>query len=162
MLINKIKINKNGSVHINYKLMIKDDPNTGEVWNTLSLTSDERPASGFNQAFIGLMPHVTEICELPVEDEDNLRVNGARFTYSGDANVMGVQIFAEKILAESETSLMLKTPHKLEQSDNPKKQMSRDCVEALRTLIEEAFKYINGERGQIEMNLTAKDGEAAS
>lgn len=164
MLVQKIKINKNESVSISYKMLVKNDEKAGEIWNSVKLTSEDRPASTFFTALSNLKPHIVEICELPKDDKKNIVVNGATFTYAGEDNILGARILGLKVLHGSDMDLDLITPHKIEEpyseSDGENKLFSPKCVNALKQLIQEAEAFIQGERDQYALELvTNSDNE---
>jgi hypothetical protein len=156
MLIQKVKVNKNKSVSIAYREFIKDDEETGEIWNAISLTTDDYPGQGFYKALGSLTPHVSAICEFSLGGED-IKVKGVEFTHTGEDNILGARILAEKVLHNSDINLELKTPHKIESpyndADTDDKSFSKDCVKILNKLIEETEKYIAGERDQLSLDL---------
>jgi len=156
MLIKKVKINKNESVQLEFKQLIKNDAEEGEKWNTIKITSEDRPSIAFYEALNKLVPHVAEICEFTT-NENNLKVKGVEFTYTGTDDIMGARILAEKILHNSDVNLQLKTPHKISEpyndTDTQDKLFSEEAVQALQKILEETEEYIKGERDQLKLDL---------
>lgn len=90
-------------------------------------------------------------------------VKGVSLSYSGDNDVMGATISCQKRLNSSNSPLMINTPHKFAEKHsegmNAEFLLSGGCVEALEALIEQAEKYLDGERAQLKLDLTENAGK---
>lgn len=145
---------KDSKVHIEYQVerVVNDIPDYDEF----ILNCVDKPLPAFELAMLGLRKHVLEICEMQVDDTEimKVKVKGVSFSYSGD-DVMGATISASKTLASSNAPLIINTPHKFDQPHNENQGtemcLSDDCVSVLVELLEQAEKYLDGERAQLEM-----------
>lgn len=154
-IITKVKLGKDSKVHIEYKVerMVKDTPDYDEF----TLNCVDKPLPAFELVFIKLRKHVLEICELPSDETDIAKVivKGVSFSYSGESDVMGVTITASRTLAKSNAPLIINTPHKFDRPHNENQGtemcLSDDCALLLAELLEQAEKYLDGERAQLEM-----------
>ena len=153
--ITKIKLGKDSKVHIEYK--VPRTTESGQDFDQFTLDCVDKPLPALELAMLNLRKHVLDICEMPVDDTEvmKVKVRGVSFSYSGDDDVMGATITASKILARSNAPLMINTPHKFDQPHNENQGtemlLSDDCVNVLVELLEQAEKYLDGERAQIEM-----------
>jgi len=152
MRITKVKY-KNDKVEIHYLKPSMADP---DQYDEYTMKCTDKPLQTFIDAFHLLVPAVLEICEFSGEDAQNYKVFGVSFAYTED--IMGAVISAQKTLVDSNTPLNLNTPFKPSESysgegcdDNCLSSASRKVLESL---IEEAIKYVNGDRAQL--NLFAK------
>lgn len=151
MRFKKIKITSDEKIHLEY-----EEENRQGSFDEYSFTSSEKPRPEFYKAMQDLAEFVCEICEFPSEDVEKIAVRGVSFSYAGEDDTMGAVITAQKELIYSNCPLNINTPHKpsdfySEQEGDPDQLLSSDCVYALEELIEEAEKYIDGERAQIDM-----------
>ena len=153
--ITKVKLSKDSKVHIEYQ--IPRTTESGNDFDQFTLNCIDKPLPAFELAMLNLRKHVLDICEMPVNDTEvmKIKVNGVSFSYSGDNYVMGATIMASKTLAKSNSPLLINTPHKFDQPQNENQGtemcLSDDCVNVLVELLEQAEKYIDGERTQLEM-----------
>lgn len=152
--ITKIKLGKDSKVHIEYK--VPRTTESGQDFDQFTLDCVDKPLPALELAMLNLRKHVLEICEMPVDDTEvmKVKVRGVSFSYSGD-DVMGATITASKTLVKSNAPLMINTPHKFDQPHNENQGtemcLSDDCVNVLVELLEQAEKYLDGERAQLEM-----------
>lgn len=150
--IKKFKFTKVDRVSINYDSYNKK----AETWDEYSLICADEPRPDLRLALSRLAIHVVDMCELPFNYENRIKVNGVTFSYGGDDEVMGAVIVSQMELDNSNCSLNLNTPHKASDSYNqgeadPKQLLSDDCIEALNYLCEELELYINGDRAQLSL-----------
>ena len=121
-----------------------------------SLSCNEKPLPSFTKAMNALVDHVLEICELGDEQARSLTVTGVSFNYQGDEEIMGAVITAEKNLDTANAPLVLNTPHLPSRDasahgDQP--VLTPECVTDLLRLQQEAEKYVNGQRLQMQLKL---------
>lgn len=161
--ITKIKLGKESKVHIEYR--VPRSTEDGDDYDLFTLDCVDKPLPAFEDAMMELRKHVLDICEMPADDLEVMKVivKGVSFSYSGDDDVMGATIIAIKTLNKSNTRLMINTPHKFSQphSENQGAEMclSYDCIMVLEELIEQAEKYLDGERAQLKLDLTGNAGK---
>jgi hypothetical protein len=145
-LITKIKSSK-GRIFIAYS----DKSGTNEDEFTLNCLDE--PLDSFRKAMADLKPHVQEWLEIEQPEWcEDLVIKGVSFSWTD--GIMGAVITCEKPLTYAQSPLNLNTPHKPQHpySDGDDEALEYclkdECVFALEKLIEEAKKYINGERAQ--------------
>ena len=146
--IRKVKIDNKGKVTIEYHVFKMPT----QHWDEHSMTSMDAPAPDFLNALAALVPHALGICELPTSYGDQMRVSGVSFSYSGDNDDMGAVITAQKKLLESNSPLVINTPHNMSLSETGKNLLTVDCVKALEALQDAALSYVDGERAQMDIN----------
>lgn len=159
----KIKITPENKVFLEYQ-----EPAGEFSWNDLTFQCSDPGRPEFYDAFKALAEHVVDMCELPVEDLDKLKitVKGVSFSYGGENEVMGATISASRKLERSNSPLNLVTPHKPSepygkgQDEDLNGLLDPDCVDALKALQAEAFRYLKGERAQVD--LFADEAEPAA
>src|SRR5689334_8264422 len=82
MQINKVSI-KSEKIHLEYSKRIPKA--SGEfLVDDYSMTCSEPALHGFYDTLHSLRAHVCEICELPVEYEEGMKVIGVSFTYDDE------------------------------------------------------------------------------
>lgn len=150
MVITKIKY-RSERVLIEWKDNLEDDANKFTVDIKIP------PHASFLNAIMGLRKHVNEICEEGLKDKElhKLEITGISFSHTN--GIMGAVITAQKILENSNSPLILNTPHKSEQfysesgEGDPKMLLSPDCIAALMLLCEEAEEYL--QKDDVQLNL---------
>lgn len=153
--IKKVKVTSDNKIKVIYEQRNK----TNDGWDEYSFTCSDPPRPEFYKALNALAPHVIEMCELPEDYVDRIKVRGVTFDYSGQNEVMGAVIIAQMELDKSYTKLNLNTPHKARapysefSPPDPMQLLSDECIQALENLCDEVELYIKGERAQ--MNLFA-------
>ena len=145
----KIKRDSVNRVHLEY------EQRNGKTWDEHMMTSADEPAKAFPEAMNALAEHVLDICELPAEWLNRIRVSGVSFSYGGDAEVRGATLIATRRLDHA-NPMNLITPHKPEDSYSgnevePETLLSPACVRALDALCEAAQAYLNGARAQLAL-----------
>ena len=153
MRIKKIKL-LDGKVKIEYEVLEGD-----KIKEEYSLTSVDKPLPSFSAALQALSQSVIDICELPQQDVEYIGIIGVSFSFAGDKQVMGAVITAQKKLKKSDAPLNLNTPHKIKEfygeTGSKHQLLDSETIDKLSTLIEEAERYITGERQQINLFDTA-------
>lgn len=134
MNISKVKL-KDDRVIIEYEK--KSD--VVERNNQFALACADEPLPEFTAALTGLARYVLEICELPEDMLNRVKVTGV--TYSSTGAVVTAQIS----LLKSNCPLNINTPHVAES------EMTPMCVTALQHVRDEAKRYVLGERAQGEL-----------
>lgn len=142
-----------------------EELNRNGGWDEYSMKSAEEPAPSFEHALDDLAPHVEQMCELTTNDHQvhPYTVRGVSFSYGGDHDVMGATITAERTLTNSNSPLILNTPHKIaepyaEGSDETQ-VMTNDCLIDLERLQNEAEDYLEGKRAQMDMFNEGEESE---
>lgn len=155
-IITKVKLRKENKIHIEYKVERKI--NGKSDYDEFTLSCVDKPRPEFEIVFMDLRKHVLEICELPadVSDIEKVIVKGVSFSYSeseSGESIMGATITASRSLSKSNASLIINTPHKFDTPHNDKQPktflLTPECADLLNELIDEAEKYIDGNRAQL-------------
>ena len=114
----------------------------------------EAPLPSFTDALAALGKYVCEICELP----DSYRMKAFRMSsvsFKWYDDILGANLTAVKSVENASGGIALNTPHKTEKpigkNADPKFCFTKDCAKALRTLLDEVTKYVDGERLQTDM-----------
>ncbi|MBI3582400.1 MAG: hypothetical protein HY096_00435 [Nitrospinae bacterium] len=149
MRIKKIKL-LDEKVKIDYEVLEGD-----KIKEEYSLTSIDKPLPSFSAALQGLAMSVVDICELNKQDINYIIVTGVSFSHSGEKQVMGAVISAQKKLKKTDALLNLNTPHKIEdfygETGSKQQLLDDDTIKKIYDVIEEAEKYIAGERQQKDL-----------
>lgn len=162
--ITKIKLGKDSKVHIEYR--VPRTTESGDDFDQFVLDCVDKPLLALELAMLNLRKHVLDICEMPIDDTEvmKVKVKGVSFSYSGENDVMGATITASRTLERSNAPLMINTPHKFAEPHNENQGMkmclSDDCILVLVELLEQGEKYLDGERAQLEI-LNKDQDEAA-
>ena len=152
MRIKKVKLTKEGKIHLEY-----EERNKADSWDEFSMTCSDEATPEFYAALAALAPHVRDMCELPARYLDRITVRGVSASYAGDNDTMGATIIAQMELRHSNTNMNITTPHKASEpySDtgeaDEKQLLDEDCTSDLETLFDECIKYIKGERKQLKL-----------
>lgn len=158
MRIRKVKITKYDQIAIVYEdgFMNRDE---------YSITCRDKARPEFYEALDALREHVIEMCELPEDYLERIKVKGVSFSYGGEFETMGATISASMELENSYQDLNLNTPHKASAMYNPDapvddmQLLTEDCIEALEALQYECEAYIKGDRAQGSLFGEVNDGE---
>ncbi len=162
MHVTKIKI-KQDRVFVEYDKAVMVDEK--ELVNKYSIDSPEQPVGAFKDAFQKMDFFLIELCELcdkpsevPVMCED-VTITGLSFKYS-EGELSSAIITGTKALAYSNSPLILNTPNKsVCDGDNEitnfdrMKHLTDPCIAGLKSVLEYAKNYVEGERLQIEIDL---------
>lgn len=148
------------------KFKLKDDDvfvkyerpsDSAAVPDTVTLESGEAPRVELREAMKALREDIIEMTELPI-DEAGLKVIGITYTH-GD--YQGVVITALRELDNSNSPLVLNTPHFTSGNDNDSDMnvYSMECAERLDALEELVFAYVDGDRQQQELEFEDAEPE---
>lgn len=124
-----------------------------------SASYKDNPLPSFGPALDALAPLVCELCELPRDYMTGLTVSGLTLAESG--KVECVTIVAKKEIAGNSRPFNIATP--LIPIDQPEEGEGSHLTIAqailVETALEEARKYIRGERSQGQMKLTPEESK---
>jgi hypothetical protein len=143
------KIKFDGSkMRLEYEQPRKDgDP------DEFTLLCADAPAPEFTEAFAALAQDVIAICELPSDQLSKIKVRGVTLTYSND--IMGACITALKTLKSANAPLVINTPHLPAEAyggdDTASPTLDTATCDRLRSVCEQAARYLNGERAQASL-----------
>ena len=165
MHITKIKI-KQDRVFVEYdKVVVVADK---ELLNKYSIDSPEHPVGAFKEAFQKMDFFLIELCELGDKPDDvvimceDVNITGLSFKYT-DSELSSAIITGTKQLAYSNSPLVLNTPNKsINVGDgefNKMVHLTDPCIAALKSVIEHAKNYVEGERLQVEIELPQTDDQ---
>jgi len=150
MRIKKVKIQSDDRILIVYE----QKNNTGKI-DELSLNCAERAEPTFYKSLQALNESVAEICE--IDKPEKIIVTGITFSYSGEKEVMGAVITAQRKLLHSNCPLNLNTPHKIEtfhaEKGDDKQLLPEKSINLLYKVHEECERYINGNREQQKLDI---------
>jgi len=152
---NKIRYDNKGRVCLVYDEILSDDK-----VNEYSIKCTDVPRDEFKQSLAALKIHVVNICEIPKKQAERLEIRGVSLSWKH--GIMGAVITALKTLEHSNAPLILNTPHLPETSYSEEGEMSclsSKCLENIRTLMEEARRYLEGDRAQINLFFPGVEGE---
>jgi len=127
------------------------------------ITSRDNPLPSFAKALDALAPVVCAICGLPDGYKDGLTANGAYI--SAVAGVDAVALVASKQLPDNNRPFNISTPLRLmsapetEGAANP--PLLEKQIAAIQEVLDEAKKYVKGDRAQGQIALEAEEGEEA-
>ncbi len=152
MAIRFTKIKYDGSqVEIHYE-------KGAEYADKYTLKCSEPPRPELGKAFMDLGVEVINLCELPDDYLSRIIVRSVSLNYSGKNETMGATITAQMELYNSNCPLNINTPNKPVEPYNAdcdyddktyaKTCLSCECVDKLEELIEEAGRYVDGQRAQ--------------
>lgn len=144
----KIKLEKDGKV----KLEFFEEKQNGGDPDEHTFVSSDRPNPSFPNSMLRLRKAVCEICELPTTDDfiRSIEVRGLSISHS-ERDGMGITITALRNLEHSDCPLVLNTPHKTEDGENPKRIMPSWAFNECMVVMEEAQAYLEGDREQIDL-----------
>lgn len=114
---------------------------------THALSSVERPAPSYIEAFRGLIRPILKLLQLPDDYAEGLRVTGVSFTHEEERG-RGVVVTALKTLDNASAPLVLNTPYLPESSENDEPTVPVELANALDVLCDAAESYMAGEREQ--------------
>lgn len=149
MEINKVKYDyKKGTVDIDYTLERENSEDDIKV----HLCSRDKPLDTFAVALNCLAPYVEKICQFADGYCESAEVRSVSFSHTN--GIMGAVITALIPVSTANSQVIVNTPHLpsegySDSEDFKAPVLPSACVDMLEVLIEEATRYINGER-QIE------------
>jgi hypothetical protein len=118
--------------------------------DTVTLESSDPPLPELREALQAMAEHMVAICELPAKWTEEIRIVGVTVTYSDD--VRGLVITGLRRLQGHAAPLVLNSPH----ATNEEKEQGPytvACGPALDELEEEVWRYVDGERAQLQLSL---------
>lgn len=139
--------------------VIKDKEN--DIIDEFDFKSKDKALPELYNALQTMAYHACRICEFPQSYDKNVTVLGVSFSYvelEDRDDVMGAVITFSKVLDNSNSPLIINTPFKSSEHYNTDENgesplddailLTPACVDALKDLELEAFRYIDGERGE--------------
>ena len=152
MQITKVKYH-GGNTEICYSVL---KPNGDK--DEYSLKSSDPPLPAFRNVLLYLRVFLLRMLEMPDTDEEikKVTVRAVKFDY-GEDGTMGAVISGIRELQYSRGVMALSSPHRFEESTDEKQLLEGKCIEHLNILLEEAEKYVNGERAQTEMKFDSPE-----
>ncbi len=135
----KIKV-KGVSVDLEYSVVKGDDV----IKSTLP--KDDEPKEEFARALQQLISDVVAIGECPKKWEKDLEVLGISLKYCNNWTLKGLTISVLRRLENSRSPMSFSTPFKVFEDTNDKNLAPYGCKEKVEKIIEEAHKYLKGER----------------
>lgn len=157
--IQKVKLGKDKKIFIAYQ----ERSNEKRAWDEYTINCIDIPRPELYKTFEKLNAQVIDICEMPETDLQKITTTGMSLSYNDETGGWGVVLTAQKKLQYNPEPLNINTPYKPYEAaeGNEDMEMSPECYEAVSEVIEEACRYIDGDRA--EMNLFAepekKEGE---
>ncbi len=139
-----------------------------------SMKCRELPRPEFAEALKALAPEVLYLCELATAYLNRIKVRSVSLNYGGKGETMGATITSQMDLYNSNCPLNLNTPNKpvepyntdCEYDDDTLAKMCLrgECVDKLEDLIDEANKYVDGQRAQGSLfdNVDGKESNTAA
>lgn len=139
----------------------KESPANNKLRDEFSLKCNEPPLESFKDSLKALVPYVVKDLELPDSYATTLKVRGVTFSFGGEFDTMGAVVTSLKTLRNSNAPLVLNTPHKTVEPYNEggdeSNCLSLGFCSALDDVIEEAIKYVQGNRAQQQLPLKNKE-----
>ena len=113
------------------------------------LSCYDEPIPEFKTALAALVEDVCDICELPADQAEKMRVQSVSLSYTND--ILGLVITALKSVKTAQSPVVLNTPHIPAQSyaeggEGP--VLADNTLMRVETVTREAERYIDGERAQ--------------
>ena len=120
---------------------------------TLSCTDVPRPE--LLECLQALAPYVAELCELTRDGVGRMTMLGVSLGYRSES-VFYLTMHAKKLLLHSKMPLVLHTPPRPNVGEESAFCMSSSLAYALAQLTEEVWKYVDGDRAQLSLDLWHK------
>ncbi|TGK12835.1 hypothetical protein [Leptospira stimsonii] len=140
-----------GKIFISYELEVGD-----EEPDEYTVSTGDLALPSFYEALTELNQDVNEICEQDL-DEDRLKeyIQVRSVSISHPKNTIGATITGLRVLRNAYAPLVLNTPHKFfsmpggeDSGEDEKQLLSEDTIQRLYKLMDEAIRFIKGERAQ--------------
>lgn len=152
--IKKIKLDKKEKIILDWEVEIGSG-SENKSWDEYHIKCSDRANPEFYNAIKNLVQDVILLLEFPDIWKETITVKGVSFSYS-DNDVQGAVITAQRELMCSATPMNCNTPHKPFDSYNEnecddEQLMPEETQCRLHTLEEEAQKYIDGDRAQMNL-----------
>lgn len=151
--VRKIKVDKQGKISIDWEVR----PEGLSTWDEYHMKCSDLARPEFYNALVDLRQDVLTLLEYPKTWLDDILVKGVSFSYSDDG-VKGAVISGQRTLQYSASPANFNTPHKPYEMYNENAEdtdgiivMPEEIQERLDVLDDEANKYIDGKRAQMEL-----------
>lgn len=151
--VRKIKVDKQGKISIDWEVR----PEGLSTWDEYHMKCSDLARPEFYNALVDLRQDVLTLLEYPKTWLDDILVKGVSFSYSDDG-VKGAVISGQRTLQYSASPANFNTPHKPYEMYNENAVdtdgiivMPEEIQERLDVLDNEANKYIDGDRAQMEL-----------
>ncbi len=151
--VRKIKVDKQGKISIDWEVR----PEGLSTWDEYHMKCSDLARPEFYNALVDLRQDVLTLLEYPKTWLDDILVKGVSFSYSDDG-VKGAVISGQRTLQYSASPANFNTPHKPYEMYNEHAVdtdgiivMPEEIQERLDVLDDEANKYIDGDREQMEL-----------
>ena len=128
----------------------------GDVHTDVTYPDDPLPS--FKKAMEAMTPFVLDIVSLQESYGQSITVTGLKVKHLDDAKI-GLQLICQRALPSGRV-WNFNTPYVESGLEETPGLLSADCVKAVQTVINEAEKYLKGERSQQEIPL--EEGTAES
>lgn len=154
--VRKIKVDKQGKISIDWEVR----PEGLSTWDEYHMKCSDLARPEFYNALVDLRQDVLTLLEYPKTWLDDILVKGVSFSYSDDSDdgVKGAVISGQRTLQYSASPANFNTPHKPYKMYNENAEdtdgiivMPEEIQERLDVLDNEANKYIDGDRAQMEL-----------
>ena len=129
-------------------------------WDKHTLVCKDAPREELKERLQVMKNHVTEICEFEQGATKKIAVSGISVSYTDDNRYL--VIMAMKALTNSQAPLIINTPARPEIPDGEcteKYCMSDELERDLEILEEEAWRYINGDRAQMDFDFEGQENK---
>lgn len=141
-------------VHLEWEVVYGDDSTDEYV-----LKCTDRPAQRFVDALQSLALHVAICCEVDNAEAWSSAITVKGVSLSHTNGIMGAVITATRALKNSNSPLVINTPHKpaepYAEGEGGDAQLHTclptACITAINALISESDRYINGHRQQMQL-----------
>lgn len=120
-----------------------------DTYDTYEITSKDMPLEELPKRLQVMANHVTEICDLPESATKNIIVSGITESYTDENRYL--VITAVRSLSKSKAPMLINTPVRPLYPENDQDEtfcMSKECLQDLLAVENEAMKYVRGERAQ--------------
>ena len=124
-----------------------------DTYDTYEVTSKDMPLEELPKRLQVMANHVTEICDLPESATKNIVVSGITESYTDENRYL--VITAVRSLSKSKAPMLINTPARPLYPENDQDEtfcISKECLQDLLAVENEAMKYIRGERAQMSLD----------
>jgi hypothetical protein len=143
-------------VHIEYEI------EHNKITDSITLESEDEALPEFKNALQEMRGAVCEICELDKDNASRIKVLGVSLSYEGEPpnRRMGAVVTATRRLEKTNGTMLLNTPYLLEATNDKKNSrgvMPAELENQIGLMINEARRYLNGERAQTKIDFPPKE-----
>jgi hypothetical protein len=139
-------------------VLVKYEEISGEdTGDTVTLEAGDPPLAELKDALQDMVTHLVAICELPAKWEQETRVLGVSVTYSDE--VRGLVITGLRRLSGHSAPLVINSPHATN-DEVEKGTYTVACGLALDELEAQVWRYVDGERAQLQFDLVPQVANA--